>query len=322
MKNIKFVLVFLLTSSLLMSCASEDSLGASELELATPELTELDKWIRNSYGAPYNIEVIYKWNENAVDLNRYLHPPIIGGVQPALAAVKKIWIDSYTEVAGADFVKKIAPRQIQLIGGINLNPSGTITLGLAEGGKRITFFNTDFVDLKNKASLVRFVSTMQHEYCHILNQTIPFDEEAYQLITPTGYTAQWFNNSIQEANELGFITDYARASVVEDFAEIVNTMLSNSAADYKTLLDNIEKTIVDRAVATALGSLDAAATDETKAAVEAATRITATPKAEEATGFIRKKEAIVVEYFKSKFGIDFYQLQEVAARNIEEVLNN
>jgi len=290
--------------------------------LTVPELTELDKWIRTSYTNPYNIEVIYKWNENAVDADRYLHPPIIEGIKPALAAVKKIWIDSYSEVAGEDFIKKIAPRQVQLVGGINLNASGTITLGLAEGGKRITFFNTDFVDLKNKASLVRFVSTMQHEYCHILNQTVPFDEEAYQLITPSGYTAQWYNTSTNEANALGFITDYARASVVEDFAEIVNTMLSNSAVEYQALLDAIEKRIIDEAVSTALASLDAAATDETKAAVEAATRVTEAPKAKEVITFLRKKEAIVVEYYKSNFDIDFYKLQEVAARNIEEVLNN
>ena len=38
-----------------------------------------------------------------------------------------------------------------MVGGINLNQSGTITLGLAEGGKRITFFNTDLVDLKDRS---------------------------------------------------------------------------------------------------------------------------------------------------------------------------
>ena len=38
-----------------------------------------------------------------------------------------------------------------LVGGTNLNPSGTRTLGFAEGGKNIVLFETDLVDVKNNA---------------------------------------------------------------------------------------------------------------------------------------------------------------------------
>ena len=184
---------------------------------------------------------------------------------------------------GENFVKLIAPREIVLIGGINLNPSGTITLGLAEGGKRITFFNTDLVDLKDKEELTRFVSTIQHEYTHILNQTVPYDRETYEAITPSGYTAQWFNESIATARELGFITDYARSNEDEDFAEMVTALLSNSNAEYNAIIDGI--------------SSNQAKTD------------------------IRAKEALVVEYFKTEFNIDIYELQRVAAENVLKVLN-
>ena len=284
MKKIQLSLFFLLGLLLFSSCEREESVGNSEINTKKPDLTNLDKWIRENYTEPYNIEAIYKWNENASAANRYLHPPIIDSVLPALKAVKKIWLDSYSEVGGEDFVKKIAPRELQLIGGINLNPSGTITLGLAEGGKRITFFNTDFLDVKNESNLIRFVSTIQHEYCHILNQTVPFDQAAYQLITPIGYTAQWFNEDISSSRELGFITDYARASVTEDFAEMVNIMLSNNNENYNAIIDAITST--------------------------------------EARANIRKKEALIVEYYKSNFNIDLYELQAVAARNTQDVLNN
>ncbi len=284
MKKIQLGFFFLIGLLLFSSCQREESVENSEINTETPQLTSLDKWIRENYTKPYNIEAIYKWNENSSAANRYLHPPIVDSVLPALKAVKKIWLDSYSEVGGADFIKKIAPRELQLIGGINLNPSGTITLGLAEGGKRITFFNTDFLNVKNKSNLIRFVSTIQHEYCHILNQTVPFDEAAYQLITPVGYTAQWFNEDVSSSRELGFITDYSRASVTEDFAEMVNIMLSNNNEDYNAIIDAISS--------------------------------------EEARASIRKKEALIAEYYKSNFNIDLYELQAVAARNTLEVLNN
>jgi hypothetical protein len=36
---------------------------------------------------------------------------------------------------------------------------------------------------------------------------------------------------------------------------------------------------------------------------------------------IERKEALVVEYFRTKFNLDIYELQRVAAENVEKVLN-
>lgn len=281
MKNILYIICFFLLFS---SCEGEhENLGASELDISTPDLTALDHWIRENYVSPYNIEIHYAWDENKVDLNRYLYPPSLDKIKPALDAIKTVWLNTYKEVAGEEFVKRIAPREILLVGGINLNSSGTITLGLAEGGKRITFFNTDLLDTSNRSNLIRFVSTIQHEYCHILNQTVPFIEEELRQITPSGYTAQWFNSSISEARELGYISDYARSNVSEDFAEMVNAMLSYDTVAYNGIIDAISS--------------------------------------EEAKSNIRKKEDFVVNYFNKEFDIDLYELQRVAAENIEKVLN-
>ncbi|WP_025613927.1 substrate import-associated zinc metallohydrolase lipoprotein [Cellulophaga baltica] len=269
---------------ILSSCSQEDSFEGSNLDTSAPKLTALDTYIRTNYVSAYNIDVLYKWNENVVDNNRFLFPPIEENVQPVLEVVEKIWLDSYTEVGGADFVKLVAPRQLLLVGGRNFNRSGTILLGLAEGGKRITLFETDLVDVSDRANITRFLSTIQHEYCHILNQTIPFDEEGYGRITPSEYTAQWFNTSIAEARELGFISDYSRSSVVEDFAEMVNFMLINSNEEYNAIIDGISNV--------------------------------------EARESIRNKEAIVADYFDKQWDIDIYELQEVTARNTQEVINN
>lgn len=279
MKKLLFIFVFLLV---IIGCSEEKPLTESNLNTETPALNEVDIYLRENFTTPYNIEVFYDWNPSKVDFNRFLFPPTTEKVVPAMEAIKTIWLDTYREVAGDDFVKLIAPREIVLIGGINLNPSGTITLGLAEGGKRITFFNTDLVDLKDKEELTRFVSTIQHEYTHILNQTVPYDREVYEAITPSGYTAQWFNESIATARELGFITDYARSNEDEDFAEMVTALLSNSSTEYNAIVDGISSN--------------------------------------QAKEDIRAKEALVVEYFKTEFNLDIYELQRVAAENVEKVL--
>lgn len=265
----------------LHSCSSETSLGESQLDLSKPPMTVLDNWIETNYVNPFNIRVQYKWDQNVVDNNRYLYPPQQNKVQPALEVVQKIWLDSYTAIGGPNFVKLIAPKEFVLVGGVNLNENGTILLGLAEGGQRITLFETDYVNKKDPANIKRFIHTIQHEYLHILNQTKPFDEDGFSKITPTGYTSNWYATSVATAREEGFITDYARSNVNEDFAEMASTMLVYSKVEYDAILAGITST-----------------------------------KAKEA---IKAKEALVVKYYKDAFNIDFYKLRDEAEKNTNEV---
>ena len=219
-----------------------------------------------------------------VDNNRFLYPPIQAKVQPVLEIVQKIWLESYKTVAGPNFVKNIAPREFVLVGGVNLNTTGTITLGLAEGGKRITFFETDNVDKKNRANIKRFLRTIQHEYIHILNQTKPFDEKSMATITPTGYSSAWYNTSDAVALEEGFLTAYAKSNINEDFAETAATILVSSKAEYAAILAAIVSPV--------------------------------------ARASIKSKEAIVVKYYKDAFNIDLYKLRDEAEKNTNDVINN
>nr|WP_315200490.1 substrate import-associated zinc metallohydrolase lipoprotein [uncultured Flavobacterium sp.] len=285
MKIVKYnkIAVLFLTLAALASCSNDDQVGESQLDFNQPVKTALDNWIGINYLTPYNINVQYKWNQNTVDNSRYLFPPLVSSVQPALEIVQKIWLDSYKTIGGVDFVKKIAPREIVLIGGVNLNSVGTRTLGLAEGGQRVTLFETDYIDKTNRANIKEFIHTIQHEYIHILNQNKPFDEKAWAAITPVGYTADWYNYTIPISNEIGFITSYARSNINEDFAETAAIILINSKAEYAAFLKGIKS-------ATALAALKA-------------------------------KEALVVKYFKDAFDMDFYALRDEAEKNTNAVIN-
>ena len=322
----KYLYIAILFLGVITACnQAEDKITESNLDTETPDLNATDLWLRENITTPYNIDVNYQWDEGRVDLDRYLYPPTLSKVVPIMKVIKKVWIDTYSDLGGEDFVKIVAPREFVLVGGSNLNPSGTRTLGFAEGGKNIVLFETDLVDVKNKSQVTRFIQTIQHEYTHILNQQVRYDEEAFKQITPGGYTAQWFNPADEEerfdiANSLGFITDYARLNEGEDFAEMVETILTNNAEDYKEIIDNIKAKIISNAVANALDNLDAGATQaEIDAATQGAT-VTATPEADNAIALIKAKEVIVAEYFKKSFNIDLYELQKLATDNILEAI--
>ena len=263
-------------------CNTNETLNSKSV--LTPEntaKTELDAYIYDNFQKPYNVTVTYRWEATDFELNKFLYPPTQSKVKPLLEIMKKVWISPYEQVAGANFIKEVAPRQISLVGGYNVNESGTITLGFADSGMKITLFNVDQLDAKNHNQMRQYFHTIQHEYCHIINQKKPFDV-AYGKLTPADYTANWYNVSTTDANNKGFITPYAMANEIEDFAEVTSAMLSMSKADFDAKVN---------AISDAKGK-----------------------------AFIRQKEAFVVEYFKREWNIDIYKLQEVIESQMLEVL--
>ncbi|MEN3325116.1 putative zinc-binding metallopeptidase [Mariniflexile soesokkakense] len=280
----KYIYIITMVLAFIMSCSDgSDSIGESQIDTNPPILNELDIWLRSNFVAPYNIEVLYKWDINDTDVDRFLHPPLESSVKPVANALQKAWIEPYTQVGGADFIKKIAPRQFTLVGSFNYNPnSPTITLGVAEAGTKITLFNIDYLDFTDINSIKQPLKTVQHEYAHILNQNIPIDE-AYGLINPENYTAQWFNRDDAEARELGYITAYGSSQESEDFVEMVSEMLTNSKAEFDAIVESIDN--------------------------------------EESKAIIREKEAMVVDYYQKNFNIDLYELQEIVAIATQNLVN-
>ncbi|WP_445738616.1 zinc-binding metallopeptidase [Mariniflexile sp.] len=284
MKNYIYITLAVMVLAFATACDDgSDSVGESQIDTNPPILNDLDKWLRSNFVAPYNIEVLYKWDINDTDIDRYLHPPFETSVKPVANALQKAWIEPYTQVGGANFIKKIAPRQFTMVGSFNYNPnSPTITLGVAEAGTKITLFNIDYLDFTDINSIKQPLKTVQHEYGHILNQNIPIDV-AYGLINPENYTAQWFNRTDGEARELGYITAYGSSQESEDFVEMVSEMLTNSKTEFDAMVESIDN--------------------------------------EDSKAIIRTKEAMVVEYYKKKFNIDLYELQELVATATQKLVN-
>jgi len=267
---------------LLAACSEEETLPDTPiLGLGGDTWTkgEIDNYITTNFTDPYNIEVKYKWDPYEINFNKNLTPVVENKVMPALDAVLKIWMNPYEKVIGKNFLRKFSPRQFVLVGSAEYNSDGTITLGQAEGGKKITLLVINNFDKKDKEEVKRMLHTIHHEFAHILHQNILYQREFKQL-NPEWYTATWYNSSIAAANTQGLVTDYAKASADEDFVETISFLLVEGQAAFNEI-------------------------------------VTANPG--KAASILRQKEAMVVAYFHDAYNIDFRALQAETQKGIAEI---
>ena len=154
---------------------------------------------------------------------------------------KYLWFDAYAECVGSDFVKENVPRVIHLIGSAAYNSGdGTMVLGTAEGGLVITLYMVNRLTdatLRDYATLNEYYfHTMHHEFTHILNQKIPYDEN-FQHISEGNYVSgDWYQIQQGEANQRGFVTPYAMSEPIEDFAEMLSVYVTTSPSDWQALM--------------------------------------------------------------------------------------
>jgi len=238
----KILLVFLI-SVILYSCRNEDVFTASIFD-TTDTLNvnsatyQFDLWLRNSYLIPYNLDFRYKMQDVGSDMNYNLVPTSFVKSQQIAKLVKYLWFDAYGAVAGPEFLKENGPKIIHLIGSPAYNPiSGTILLGTAEGGIKVTLYRCNDIDPGNVSQLNEFYfKTMHHEFAHILHQKknypVEFNQISKGLYNPLG----WQDRTASEAATLGFVSPYAGSQIREDFVEVIANYLVKSDADWNAIL--------------------------------------------------------------------------------------
>jgi substrate import-associated zinc metallohydrolase lipoprotein len=298
MKIIKAFL-FLLSVALLGACTKEDDLSGVKdipgLGGDTWAAGSLDAWLYDTITVPYNINVKYKWDQFEFDVTKTLVPPREEVVKPAIRAIQKVWIDNYINAAGEIFFKKYSPKFFVLSGSASWNDNGTITLGTAEGGRKVVMYLlNDFrtksmpgYTLGDTANVKQIFHVIEHEFGHILHQTIMYPVE-FKKICAGFYTGNWNNIQDTAALHAGFVTPYAMSSDNEDFVEMIAVMLIEGKGGFDKIVNSVPA-----------GS-----------SVDGVSRETAQAR-------LRQKEAMVVAYFKSAYNIDFYGLQKNTRKSID-----
>lgn len=235
----KLIYSFFIMTAVLASCSKEKLDQKSIFDTDSRERGAFDTWLLLNYVEPYNIQFNYKYIDRESDNNYNLVPAEYDKAVAMAKLTKYLWIDSYNELLGDTFIKTYCPRMIQLIGSKAFNSQGSVVLGTAEGGLKITLYNINglnpsspSIDFLNEW----FFKTMHHEFAHILHQTKNYSTD-FNLISTDYQGPSWLNlESDAVANKMGYVTCYASYSPDEDFVEIISNYVTHAKGYWESVL--------------------------------------------------------------------------------------
>ena len=200
---------------------------------------KFDKWLKQEYLDIYNLEFRYKMQDVGTDMDYNLVPAEYDKAKDLAVLVKYLWFDAYKEVVNPEFLRQYGPRIIHLIGSPAYNPqSGTMILGLAEGGIKVSLFRVNSLDLNDFNQLNEYYfKTMHHEFAHILHQTKSIPQSFYLISTGRYDDNNWQDQVEGRMNSLGFVTNYASSQLREDFAEVIANYVTKTDAQWARILE-------------------------------------------------------------------------------------
>lgn len=174
MKKIK-VFILLALALAAVSCSEEDLDSKSIFDTSSPERNAFETWILNNYTEPYNIDLKYRFEDIESDMKYNVTPAAYDKSVALAKLVKYLWIEAYEELVGQEFVATYCPKVLHFVGSPEYEKSGgSMVLGTAEGGLKITLFNVNGLNPENPDAEILnewYFKTMHHEFAHILHQT-------------------------------------------------------------------------------------------------------------------------------------------------------
>lgn len=263
---------------------TDEDRANSIFDTNAPQRSEFDEWILKNFTYPYNVQVTYKLNDIETDPKYTVVPADSAKAAKLAKVVKYMWFDAYDELVGSEFLKTYSPRMLMMIGSAEYQSHGTMILGYASGSIKIVLCNVNALDddrLRDATDELTeyFLSTLHHEFTHILNQKNTYDKAFEQISEGDYVSGNWYQESNSTAYSKGFVRNYAMQEPNEDFAETL--------ADYIVYTDSKWATI------------KAGAGDNFT-------------KIEEKIAFIRS-------YMMTSYGIDIDKLREIVQRRASEL---
>ena len=284
MKKYIYVMVGMAAMLLNLASCSEDDLDSRSIfeEGTTRKENEFDKWLKKSYTDTYNIKLLYRLEDMETDLEHVLAPADFVLSQKLAKIVKYAWLEAYDEVAGVDFTRSYVPKIIHMIGSPAYEENGTMILGTAEGGLKVTLYVVNSLTIEKAFLNEYYLKTMHHEFTHILNQTKNYDTDFERISEGLYVSGDWYLQSDKDVLPLGFITPYASSQPGEDYAEMVSMYVTLSPEEWEARM----------AVAGAEGG-----------------------------AIINQKLAMVKKYMSTEWNIDMEQLRNVVQRRVGDVVD-
>ena len=229
-------------AALMLAACSEDALDSTSIfdkGSQTPK-TEFDAWLQKNYVEPYNIDFKYRFEYKESDVSKNLAPADYDKAIALAKLTKYLWIESYEELMGRDFIRTYAPKVLNLIGSVAYDSNGGVVLGTAEGGMKIVLYNVNSLDPANlDMDFLNewFFNTMHHEFAHILHQTKNYPTDFNEISKSDYQSSSWVNLTDEEALAMGFVNNYASSETQEDFVQTIAFYITKSDEEWEELLD-------------------------------------------------------------------------------------
>lgn len=254
MKKIYYLLLLPLMAFSFAACSDDDfteSIFDTDIAVVDEDATTypFDLWIYENFTVPYNVQIDYKFNFTASDMDFQLTPPEYKKSQMLAHFIRYLFYDIYTLYGGDDFMKEYGPRLFHFIGSSGYSAStGTEVLGTASAGVKITLYKIN--EMKTIYNGVEFDSddilqlnegyfhTMHHEFSHILHQTKSYPVTFGQITSGTYDPMDWQDRDSTETHQLGYVTHYASSAYYEDFVETLSCIITDT--DYRWMLRIID----------------------------------------------------------------------------------
>lgn len=286
----KYLLPLLMAGLMTASCYKEDDINVPQKEYIDSK-DPIDIYIYDNFIKKYGVAVRYKYEDRLVDQTKRVTPASRDLVIPMLDFVTKMWTEPFLAVPnGKKFFEQHVPAEIVLIGSRMYNNDGTVTLGTADAGARITLTEVDFIDVTNQAWVLQQIHTMYHEFAHIVHQRYNLPA-TWNTISPRGYTStgSWYTLTDAEALDRGFVSPYATSTFNEDFAETVAFLL-------------FDKDFYDKYI-----------NDEDTNGGECAPCIDRNA----GRAMLRKKYSAVLEHYKQYVGVDLLKVRDEVQKRLK-----
>lgn len=157
---------------------------------------DFDKWLYAEFLLPYNIEVKYKFEDNESDRRYNLSPAAYSQSVQLAHLLKYLGLQPYDDVTGSTaFIRQLFPKIVAFIGSAAYNTNGTMVLGTAEGGRKMTLYRVNSLTTSDVEDLNdRYFHTIHHEFAHIQNQTKPYSVD-FEQISAKEYVSDAWNNA-------------------------------------------------------------------------------------------------------------------------------
>ena len=316
--NIKNIICLLLPC-LLQACTNELLSEQSVVDAGAVQnpQTELDRWIADSITAPYNIEVVYRWQKNANTGTTFVSPPKPDNVKAILRAVRELCFETYRQenLGGVDFLQGKTPLRIYLYGGQNVDENGVELLNNPQlTPSEMCIFRVDDFKAGDANKMYALMRSVHHQFARRLAELVAYDRDKFTAISghrytgsteplaaPLGYSKKEIDyfGLADYANKRGFYTMQAFLSAEDDFAEIISSTLCSTPKEVND-------------------AINTAQTPDQDSDPEVQQQYN--KEAEQAYKEIVAKQVFVEQYMQKSLHINFKQLQIASLRRINNYI--